>query len=79
MIGYSEQCWICDLQRRFSFGIRDQTWPLRALGDSDGKESAFGAVDLGSVPGLGRSPREANVYPLECLPTLVFLPGKSHR
>ena len=25
-------------------------------GDSDGKESAFNAGDLGSIPGLGRSP-----------------------
>ena len=27
-------------------------------GGSDGKESAFNAGDLGSVPGLGRSPGE---------------------
>ena len=25
LIVYSEQCWIRDLQRRFSFGTRDQT------------------------------------------------------
>ena len=29
---------------------------------SDGKESSCNAGDLGSVPGLGRSPREGNGY-----------------
>jgi len=33
--------------------------------NSDGKESARNAGDLGSVPGLGRSPGEGNVYPLQ--------------
>ena len=28
--------------------------------DSDGKESARNVGDLGSIPGLGRSPREGN-------------------
>ena len=37
--------------------------------DSDGKESACNVGDLGSIPGLGRSPG---------VPTLVFLPGESH-
>ena len=31
-------------------------------GGSDGKESAFNAGDLASVPGLGRSPGEGNDY-----------------
>ena len=34
-------------------------------GGSDGKESACNARDLGSVPGLGRSPGEGNGYPLQ--------------
>ena len=34
-------------------------------GDSDGKESAFNAEDLGSIPGLGRSPGEGNSNPLQ--------------
>ena len=35
---------------------------------SDGKESACSAGDLGSIPGLGRSPGEGNDYPLQsCL------------
>ena len=32
---------------------------------SDGKESAFNAGDLGSIPGLGRYPGEENVNPLQ--------------
>ena len=34
-------------------------------GGSNGKESACDAGDLGSIPGLGRSPREGNGYPLQ--------------
>ena len=35
------------------------------LGGSDGKESACNAGDLGSIPGLGRSPGEGKGYPLQ--------------
>ena len=40
-------------------------------GGSDGKESACNAGDLGSTPGLGRSPGEGNGNPLQysCLET----------
>ena len=34
-------------------------------GGSDGKASACNAGDLGSIPGLGRSPGEGNGYPLQ--------------
>ena len=34
-------------------------------GGSDGKESASSVGDLGSIPGLGRSPGEVNGYPLQ--------------
>ena len=34
-------------------------------GGSDDKESAWNAGDLGSVPGLGRAPREENGNPLQ--------------
>ena len=34
-------------------------------GSSDGKASAYNAGDLGSVPGLGRSPGEGKYYPLQ--------------
>ena len=36
-------------------------------GSSDGKESACSAGDLGSIPGLGRSPGEGNGNPLQYL------------
>ena len=42
-------------------------------GGSDGKESACNAGDLGSMPGLGRSPGKGNGYPLQ-----LFLPGEFH-
>ena len=34
-------------------------------GTPDGKESTCNAGDLGSIPGLGRSPGEGNGYPLQ--------------
>ena len=34
-------------------------------GDSDGKESSWSMGDLGSIPGLGRSPGEGNGNPLQ--------------
>ena len=34
-------------------------------GGSDSKESTCNAGNLGSVPGLGRSPGEGNGYPLQ--------------
>ena len=34
-------------------------------GGSDGKESAYKAGDVGSVPGSVRSPGEANGYPAQ--------------
>ena len=34
-------------------------------GGSAGKESAYNAGDLDLIPGLGRSPREGNSYPLQ--------------
>ena len=38
---------------------------LGFLDGSDSKESACNAGDLGSIPGLGSSPREGNDYPLQ--------------
>ena len=35
-------------------------------GGSDGKESACNAGDLGSIPGLGRSPGGGHGNPLHC-------------
>ena len=45
--------------------IRDIDSILSFPGGSAGKESACNAIDLGSVPGLGRSPGEGNGYPLQ--------------
>ena len=42
-------------------------------GGSDGKESTCTGGDLGSIPGLGRSPGEGKGYPLQ-----YFLPGEFH-
>jgi len=39
--------------------------PLSFPRSSDGKESAFNAGDLGSIPRLGRSPGERNGNPLQ--------------
>ena len=35
------------------------------VGSSDGKVSAYNMGDLGSIPGLGRSPGEGNGNPLQ--------------
>ena len=42
-------------------------------GGLDGKASAYNAEDLGSIPGLGRSPGEGNGNPLQfpCLENLM--------
>ena len=42
-------------------------------GNSDCKESACNAIDLGSIPGLGRCPGGG-----QWQPTPVFLPGEYH-
>ena len=41
------------------------TYNLSFPGGSDGKVSACNAGDLGSIPGLGRSPGEGNGNPLQ--------------
>ena len=54
-------------------------WATHKLENSDfpcssvGKESACSARDLGSIPGLGRSPGEGNGNPLQypCLENLM--------
>ena len=48
--------------------------PKGFLDGSDGKESAYNAGDLGSIPGSGKSPGEGNGW----LPTPVFWPGEFH-
>ena len=48
-------------------------WGFSFLGGSDGKASAYNVGDLGSIPGLGRSPGEGNGNPLQysCLENLM--------
>ena len=43
----------------------EQTFYQRRYAGSDGKESAFNAGDLASIPGLGRYTRERNGNPLQ--------------
>ena len=47
----------------------DENYPVTLLqglpGDSDGKESACNAGDLGSIPGSGRSSGERNGNPFQ--------------
>ena len=49
---------------RFPFFILSSSFTYFP-GGSAGKESACNAGDLGSIPGLGRSPGEAKGYPLQ--------------
>ena len=49
----------------FGFGLDLTTASLDLPGGSDGKESTCCVGNLGSIPGLGRSPGEGNGYPLQ--------------
>ena len=51
--------------RIFSFFFFFFSWDIVSVGDSDGKESACNVRDLGSVPGLGRSPGGGHGSPLQ--------------
>ena len=56
--------------------LRTITFFYRSIGGSSEseKESACNAVDLGSIPELGRSPGEWNSYPLQysCLKNSMY-------
>ena len=54
-----------DFWEKHAGGVSDLLWHLTKgfPGGSDGKESACNVGDLGSIPGLGRSPSEGNGYP----------------
>ena len=49
----------------YFFNFMEEILRLGFPGDSDGKESACNAGDLGSIPGSGRSPGEGNGYPFQ--------------
>ena len=57
MNGQLDEC-MAGMSVRSTFGFK---FP----GGSDGKESAYSAGDLGSIPGWGRSPGEGNGTPLQ--------------
>ena len=47
-------------------GISELKWTgMGEFNSDDSKESTCNAGDLGSIPGLGRSPGERNGYPLQ--------------
>ena len=64
---------VAALALRFLYGCTPPQWPCSldlhmCLGfpcGSAGKDSACNAGDLGSVPGLGKSPGEGKGYPLQ--------------
>ena len=54
-----------ELRSRSSYILQNPTVTEGFPCGSAGKESAYNAGDLGSIPGLGRSPREGKGYPLQ--------------
>ena len=61
MFALTVKCWI--LFSVLKLLILDT--PLDFSGGSDGKASVYNTGDLGSIPGLGRSPGEGNGNPLQ--------------
>ena len=60
--------WLYVLERDRTFTQLPRCLVLLGLPcGSAGKESSFSAEDLGSIPGLGRSPGEGKGYPLQYL------------
>ena len=57
-----EQNWLCFVQISFIIYL---PWDRGTPGGSDGKVSTCNVGDLGSIPGLGRSPGEGNGNPLQ--------------
>ena len=54
--------WICQLLNK---SFAESFLCINFPGGSDGKVSVYNAGDLGSIPGLGRSPAEGNDNPLQ--------------
>ena len=52
---------LVDFQMILTLNDHTRTFPA----GSDSKESTYNAEDLGSIPGLGRSPGEGNGYALQ--------------
>ena len=77
-----ERICLQSMSPRFDSWVRKIRWRRERLptpvflgfpGGSAGKESACDVGDLGSIPGLGRSPAEGKGYPLQysCLENLM--------
>ena len=60
LIQFSPNGWSCVPSLLFTWGLT-----MDFPGGSGGKASVYNAGDLGSVPGLGRSPAEGNGNPLQ--------------
>ena len=71
---YATLIYFLILHCRYIFLHHLSTFVRDFPGGSDGEVSAYNAGDVGSIPGLGRSPGEGNGTPLQ----YSFLPGKSH-
>ena len=57
--------WLGELGLGLGLGFRVVYSPWGFPGSSDGKAFACSVGDLGSIPGLGRSPGEGNGNPLQ--------------
>ena len=57
----------CSCPEEFTYVFHFQWLASSKNGGPDGKESVCIAGDLGSIPGSGRSPGEANGYPFQYL------------
>ena len=55
---------VVDGDRKKTFRFPNKEVSENFPGGSDSQESVYNASDLGSSPGLGRSPGEGNGYPL---------------
>ena len=53
------------LFERKSAAVWDSELVAVSIGDSEDKDSACNAGDLGSIPGFGRFPGEGNSYPCQ--------------
>ena len=62
---HSTKIWILQLIFNFQYCLKECCTTRAFPGGSDSKASACNAGDLGSIPGLGRSPGEGNGNPLQ--------------
>ena len=62
---HSTKIWILQLIFNFQYCLKERYTTRYFPGGSDSKASACTVGDLGSIPGLGRSPGEGNGNPLQ--------------